>query len=98
MVGVITTGDKLVIECYRTPLKVLANDVDKPEIHEAHHVHLIQWVLHCAFSMPDPAVFDANREALAEVAFTRYFGPLPDSDMRRITRTDVPHHNLPVLP
>ena len=98
VVGVITTGDKLVIECYRTPLKVLANDVDKPEIHEAHHEHLIQWALHKAFSVVDAETLDAQRSAAAEASFTRYFGPMPDSDLRRITRHDEPHHNDMVLP
>lgn len=98
VVGVITTGDKLVIECYRTPLKVLANDVDKPEIHEAHHEHLIQWALHKAFSVVDADTFDPERSEKAEEEFTRYFGPLPDADMRRETRWDVPHHNAAILP
>lgn len=96
--GVITTGDKLAIECYRTPLKVLANDVDKPEIHEAHHEHLIQWALHKAFSVVDAETFDAQRSERAENEFTRYFGTLPDSDLRRVTRIDVPHHNAAILP
>lgn len=98
VVGVITTGDKLAIECYRTPLKVLANDVDKPEIHEAHHEHLIQWALHKAFSVVDAETFDAQRSERAENEFTRYFGTLPDSDLRRVTRIDVPHHNAAILP
>lgn len=98
VVGKINIGDVLALECYRLPLKVLANDSDKPEIHEAHHEHLIQWALHRAFSIPDADTFDANREAAAETAFTSYFGPLPDSDMRRTTRTDVAHHNMAILP
>lgn len=98
VVGVITTGDKLAIECYRTPLKVLANDVDKPEIHEAHHEHLIQWALHKAFSVVDADTFDPQRSDRSEAAFTNYFGRMPDSDLRRMTREDVPHHNAPILP
>lgn len=98
VVGVITTGDKLVIECYRTPLKVLANDVDKPEIHEAHHEHLIQWALHKAFSVVDADTFDPQRSDRSEAAFTNYFGRMPDSDLRRMTREDVPHHNAAILP
>lgn len=96
--GAITAGDKLAIECYRTPLKLLANDTDKPEIHEAHHEHLIQWALHKAFSVVDAETFDAQRSERAENEFTRYFGTLPDSDLRRVTRIDVPHHNAPILP
>ena len=65
--------------------------------HKAHHEHLIDWALHRAFSVPDSEMFDANRAAQAEEAFTAYFGPLPDSDMRRITRHDVVHHNTVYL-
>lgn len=98
VVGSITAGDKMVIECYRTPLKALANDIDKPEIHEAHHEHLIQWALHKGFSVPDSETFDQQRAERAEDMFARYFGPLPDSDLRRATRVDVVHHNAAVLP
>lgn len=81
------------VEGYRVPLKPLANDTDKPEIHEAHHRHLVHWALHRAFSIPDTEAFDAARADRAEAAFTRYFGIAPDSDMRRQTREDVLHVN-----
>ena len=98
IVGAVEAGDTLELECYRLPLRPMANDTDKPEIHLAHHQHLIDWALHRAFSVPDAEAFDPNRAALAEQAFTRYFGPLPDSDMRRITRHDQQHHNEVFLP
>ncbi|WP_202758264.1 DUF6682 family protein [Delftia acidovorans] len=93
VVGAIEAGDVLHLEAYRLPLKKLAIETDKPEIHEAHHEHLIQWALHKAFSVPDSELFDAARAGLAEQAFTAYFGLLPDADMRRTTREDVAHHN-----
>ena len=86
------------LEAYRLPLKKLADDMDKPEIHEAHHEHLIQWALHKAFSVPDSELFDPDRSILSERAFTGYFGPLPDSGMRRETRHDVQHFNKAVFP
>ena len=92
MVGVVEDGDVLELEGYRLPLKKLENDGDKPEIHEAHHEHLIQWALHKAFSVPDSELFDPDRSALSERAFTDYFGLLPDSGMRRETRQDVQHY------
>lgn len=98
MVGTVATGDTLVLECYRLPLKTLAAPSDKPEIHPMHHPHLVQWVLHRAFSVPDADLFDPQRAKDAEAAFTRYFGPLPDCDARRATRTDQVHHNEAVLP
>ena len=82
------------IEAYRlpaTPLDVEHLD-DEPEIHAAHHVHLVQWALHRGFRIPDMESFDPDRAAASEEEFTRYFGARPDADMRRITREDVPHH------
>ena len=98
VVGAIQAGDVLHLECYRLPLKQLANDTDKPEIHAAHHEHLIQWALHKAFSVPDAEAIDPTRAATAEAAFTRYFGPSPDADLRRRTREDVPHVNKAYFP
>lgn len=101
LVGTVQTGERLVVEAYRLPLAQLAAPADpddpaavwpSPEIHEAHHEHLIQWALHKAFSVPDSELFDPDRSALAERAFTDYFGQQPDSDMRRQTREDVEHH------
>lgn len=91
-------GDLLELECYRIPLDDMEDEDDEPEIHSAHHAHLVDWALHRAFSVPDAEGFDPTRAALSEAAFTRYFGPLPDSDLRRLTREDVVHHNEAILP
>ena len=83
-----TEAGTVFIEGYRLPLKALASDTDKPEIHEASHEKLIYWALHRAFSVPDSETVDPQRSANAEAEFTRYFGPLPDADLRRSTRHD----------
>lgn len=88
----------LLLEGYRLPKAPMEGDEDEPEIGEAHQVHLVQWVLYRAFSIPDTEFFDPARAAAAEAAFTRYFGLRPDSDLRRITREDVPHHVEPFWP
>lgn len=80
------------LEGYRLPLQKMESLGDKPEISEAHHPYLHLWVLHKVFSIPDAEMFDPSRSSLAEQEFTRYFGPRPDSDLRRITREDVEHH------
>ena len=89
---------ELQLEGYRVPLVDLDCLDDEPEINSLHHVHLIQWALAQAFSVPDAEFFDANRAAMAEQAFTEYFGQRPDSDLRRITREDVPHHVESFMP
>lgn len=98
VVGAVAAGDVLELEAYRLPLQALCSDGDVPEIHEAHHAHLVQWVLHRAFSMPDAETFDPRRAQLAEGAFTAYFGPLPDADLRRTARVDQTHHNEGYIP
>lgn len=86
---------KLILEGYRLPLRGLTLDkASKPEIFEAHHRHLVNWALHRAFSQPDSETLDLGRAGDAEAAFTAYFGQRPDSDLRRITQEDGPHHNL----
>jgi len=82
----------LMIEGYRLPKQQMEADDDTPEINAAHHRHLIHWALHKGFSIPDTESFDPNRSNTAEAAFTQYFGIRPDSDLRRTTREDVPHH------
>ncbi|MFA9283768.1 DUF6682 family protein [Comamonas sp. SY3] len=107
LVGYVYSGEVLHLEAYRLPLEPMVGPADPndpaavwpaPEIHDAHHEHLVQWALHKAFSIPDSELFDTERSALAERAFSRYFGLLPDSDIRRITREDVVHHNKAILP
>ena len=89
----------LQLEGYRLPLLPLADvELDSPEINKAHHVHLVQWALHKAYSVPDTEFFDPNRAAIAEQAFTDYFGDRPDSDLRRMTREDAPHLVQPFMP
>lgn len=82
------------LEVYRLPLKALANDNDKPEIHEAHHIHLVQWVLYRAFAKPDADGRDPQRAKDALGNFEAYFGIRPDADMRRSTRHDETQANV----
>lgn len=97
IVGNPVVGEVLQLECYRLPMDDMEQLSDEPEIHEAHHEHLVHWALHKAFSVVDADGFDAQRSALAEAEFTRYFGLMPDADMRRKTREDVIHHNYGYL-
>lgn len=86
-----TSDGTLALEGYRLPTEAMEEEGDEPEIHGAHHRYLVLWALHKAFSIPDTEVFDPARAGNAEAEFTRHFGIRPDSDLRRITREDVPH-------
>lgn len=79
------------IEGYRTPIAPMTVDTDRPEINTIHHEYLIHWALHKGFNRPDSEVFDPSKAGREEQEFTKYFGERPDSDLRRITRQDVPH-------
>lgn len=89
---------ELQLEGYRVPIVHMENDNDMPEINQIHHVHLIQWALYKAFSVPDSEFFDPNRAAIAEQVFTDYFGLRPDSDLRRMAREDTPQIVQPFFP
>lgn len=83
----------LKLEGYRLPLRGLTDQpASTPEIMAAHHRFLVHWALHKAFSIPDAETEDPGRAEVEEATFTRYFGLRPNSDLRRITREDVPHH------
>lgn len=87
------------VEGYRVPLTELQLLTDTPsDLHKSHHVHLIEWVLHKAFSIPDTEFFDPNRAQQAYLNFEQYFGMRPDSDLRRQTREDTPQVVVPFMP
>ena len=86
------------LEGYRTPKAEMAASDDTPEINALHHAHLVHWVLFRAFSIPDSELLDLEKAARAEQDFTRYFGPMPDADLRRITREDVPQAVVAFMP
>lgn len=93
LVSTPSVNGTLFMEGYRLPMLVLTEGTDTPEIHAAHHKHLVNWALFEAFSIPDSDSIDPRRAANAEAAFTAYFGERPDSDLRRSTQHDNPHHN-----
>ena len=93
-----SVGGLLIFEGYRAPKRPMSKTTDSPEIARHHHEHLVQWVLFRAFSIPDSEFIDPSRAAAAEAAFTAYFGPLPDADLRRLTREDFPHVTQSFMP
>lgn len=96
VLGAVSTGDKVRLECSRLPLKRMENDTDKPEIHPASHVHLLEWAIHKAYSIQDTDTFDPGRSEKARVLFEQHFGPPVDRDLLRDTRKDEPQHNVAV--
>jgi hypothetical protein len=84
----------LQLEAYRLPMDDMVEYADVPEIHQAHHIHLIQWVLYRAFSKPDADAHDPQRAERAYANFEQYFGKRPDADLRRSTRQDEVQANV----
>lgn len=93
LVGRPTVDGVLHLEGYRVPLNALASDSATPEIHAAHHRHLVKWALFRAFSKPDADAFDPARAAKHEAEFAAYFGLAQDADLRRSTRSDEAQTN-----
>lgn len=77
-----STAGTLRIECYRLPLKKI-EDADKPEIHRAHHRHLVKWVSHRAYATPDSELFDPTRSARSLAEFEKEFGYHPSAHLKR---------------
>lgn len=84
---------EIYIEFYRLPAEDMADDDDEPEIHKRHHLHLIEWVEHIAFGIPDADMMDIKRSQEAEARFERYFGKRPDAATRRRQNANTPHRN-----
>ena len=84
------------LECYRLPSAAMEDDDDAPEIHRAHHPHLVNWALSRAYGRPNTETHDAERGAKALAAFTAVFGLRPDADMRRSSWNNQPQHNKAV--
>lgn len=93
-----TKNTTLRLEGYRLPLQDMIELDDKPDISKAHHRHLVNWVLYKAFSVPDEEFVDGDKSAIALANFEQYFGLRPDSDLRRMTRHDVPQVVHPFMP
>lgn len=94
LVPVPSAAGTLRLEGYRLPFKPLVNDNDKPEINDAHHIHLMDWVLYRAFGKPDADAHDPQRSKEALDRFEAYFGLRPDADLRRSTRHDEAQANV----
>lgn len=80
----------LLLEGYRTPKTPMAAPTDTPEINGIHHPRLVDWSQFRHFSILDSEMYNPVRAEAFEAAFTAYFGPRPDADLRRITREDTP--------
>lgn len=86
-------GYTLYLEFYRLPKRPVTSLTDAPEIHDVHHLYLIEWVLHKAYSKPDADTLNPGAAAKAEGEFTRQFGFRPNADMRRRQNANRPHRN-----
>lgn len=80
------------IECYRLPLRSI-EDSDKPEIHRAHHRHLVKWVSYRAYATPDSELFDPARSARSLAEFEQQFGYHPGAHLKRNFETDTAMRN-----
>lgn len=89
------TSGELKLEGYRLPLDRIEDRAsESPEIHAAHHRHLVKWVLHRAHSRPDSQIYDPERAQRSLEEFEAHFGPRVDGDRRRDTENDMPQVNV----
>ncbi|MBZ0158397.1 MAG: hypothetical protein K8I29_19540 [Alphaproteobacteria bacterium] len=76
-----TATDTLALEVVRLPLADMSlEDPDAtPEIPEAYHFDLIDWICHLAYSKQDAETMDLEKAKLHEARFTAKFGPRPSA-------------------
>ena len=86
------------LEGYRLPKVSMTTGSDIPEIGAAHHLHLVDWALYRAFSVPDSEFIDPQRAASAEAGFSAHFGLEPNADLRSKSREDIPQDIEPFMP
>jgi hypothetical protein len=58
------------LRTFRLPFDVVAGD--DLEIDAQHHLKLLDWVKHKAYSIPDTDTYDSQKAAKHEAAFTAY--------------------------
>lgn len=86
----------MALEVNRLPLQLMASMTDTPEINRKHHLKLVQWALHRAYSKPDAETLNLDKAARAEQEFTRIFGPRPSADLRKKQQANRLHRNKAV--
>lgn len=84
-------ADTLILSFYRTPLEIMVDNDDAPEIAEHHHYRLIDWVCFRAFSKPDSDGNDMQRAAFHEAEFIKSFGQRPDNNVLRKQKRNTNH-------
>jgi hypothetical protein len=58
----------------RLPLEDMANDTDEPEINKRYHLHLVDWMLHRAYSKQDSETVDMAKANKYLATFEAQFG------------------------
>ncbi len=61
----------------------VAMAITGPEIHAKHHMRLLDWALHLAFSKRDADTYDENKARGYEADFERSFGPKVPADVQK---------------
>lgn len=72
----------LLMDIVRYPLGEMTEDGDCPEIRASHHLKLIDWVEHCAYSVKDAETFAPGESDRALARFEQSFGPRPSASVQ----------------
>ena len=83
-----TEAGPIALTVYRNPLDPLTlnNDFDEPEIHQRHHLNLLDWLYRCAYLKHDSEVYNPVKSAEYEARFEALFGKRVSADVRRQQR------------
>lgn len=67
-----STADTCRLHVFRLPYPRIAAEADALEIGEEHHLHLVKWMKHLAYSKEDAETYDKKLAETNEAAFRAY--------------------------
>jgi hypothetical protein len=85
-------ADTCRLSVYRLPFPRIADQEDDLEIQAQHHLHLVKWMKHLAYSKEDAEIYDKNLADRNEAAFKAYCDAASGEADRRRHKTRVVHY------
>lgn len=82
-------ADTCRLRVFRLPFPRIAAQEDNLEIQEQHHLHLVKWMKHLAYSKTDAEIYDKKLAEDNEAAFTAYCSQARGEKDRRRHKTRV---------
>lgn len=87
-----STSDTCRLHVYRLPYPRIATQESALEIDEQHHIHLVKWMKHLAYSKEDAETYDKKLADSNQAAFMAYCSKARDEKDRQRFKPRVVHY------